>query len=174
MENEKAIESYQIILRILEGAKFVASSYEKIDYGLQFSVGISGLWSGTIRIYENKKGRVKIDFSQLKGDYGSELIRLIETGLKPKNAGRRIKKTICCQACFHLTTGSCDGLLDKSDHCEYWFSPGALVIGTSYFKEELRHARARIEARGHIEIAQKRKKKKHTEQNNVRMQTQVG
>ena len=64
----------------LEKGGFIISPAKEIDYGIQFTVQ-KVLWNGIVRIYRNKKGIVKYDFSQIKEDEKkSEIINLIEEG----------------------------------------------------------------------------------------------
>ena len=79
IEKNKVFEVYEKIRPILESKNFDISGYKEIDYGLQFSVSTLS-WSGVIRIYQNKKGVLKIDYSQLKGGPALEIKRLIERG----------------------------------------------------------------------------------------------
>ncbi len=51
----------------LEQAGFNVRDYKEIDYGVQFSISEGG-WKGLIRIYRNKKGVVKYDYSPIKED----------------------------------------------------------------------------------------------------------
>lgn len=77
-QENKLLETYDHIRSILTVANINVSHYHPIDYGLQFSVSILN-WSGTIRIYQNKKGVLKIDYSQLKGEVNATKIQsLIE------------------------------------------------------------------------------------------------
>ena len=67
----------EIKQKLLDGGIDV-SAYTSISYGIQFSVSIHE-WSGVIRIYQNKKGVVRIDYSQLKnGEYSSKVVSIIE------------------------------------------------------------------------------------------------
>lgn len=72
------IELYESIKPIMESEKFHVSNYKLIDYGLQFDVS-SLDWSGKIRIYQNKKNELKIDYSQLKGLNAKMVQNLIES-----------------------------------------------------------------------------------------------
>ncbi len=77
MENLKAIKTYNDMKAAFSN-KFDVSEYKIINFGIQFRI-YKGSWSGLIRIYENKKGTIKIDYSQLKGDGELALVRhLIE------------------------------------------------------------------------------------------------
>lgn len=77
IEKNKIFEVYENIRSILKEENFDVSPYKQIDYGLQFSVSTLS-WSGVIRIYQNKKGIIKVDYSQLKGGRSLEIQRLIE------------------------------------------------------------------------------------------------
>ncbi len=78
----KAIEIYEKSFHILRGNNFSVSEYKNINYGLQFTIQKNN-WSGIIRIYQNKKGIVKIDYSQLDK---SENSIFIEELLEAKNS----------------------------------------------------------------------------------------
>jgi len=65
-QGNKLLEAYEHVKSILNADSINVSDYQLIDYGLQFTVSIFD-WSGIIRIYKNKKGVFKIDYSQLKG-----------------------------------------------------------------------------------------------------------
>ena len=83
------LEVYKNIKSVLEVDNINVSDYELIDYGLQFNVSILD-WSGIIRIYENKKGILKIDYSQLKG--GVNAIK-IQTLIEGKKATSNLKNS---------------------------------------------------------------------------------
>jgi ribonuclease HIII len=69
---------YTDIKKRLEKADYMISPAKDIDYGIQFTIQ-KVLWNGTLRIYQNKKGIVKYDFSQIKDDKKKdEIISLIE------------------------------------------------------------------------------------------------
>lgn len=73
-EIEKAIQTYEDIRELLSNSEFIISEYKEINYGLQFQIQKLG-WSGVIRIYQNKQGKVKTDFSQLGDSEHSHLIK---------------------------------------------------------------------------------------------------
>jgi len=79
MEKDNRLsETYEHIKSILTANNFSVSEYRLIDYGLQFKVSILD-WSRVIRVYQNKKGNIKIDYSQLKnGNYATKIQNLIE------------------------------------------------------------------------------------------------
>ena len=59
------LKTYESIKLILKTGDVEVSDYQLIDYGLQFTISVLD-WSGIVRIYQNKKGALKIDYSQLK------------------------------------------------------------------------------------------------------------
>ena len=78
MENIKTLQIYDKIKHILSNNNFNISNSESIDFGIQFKVSKFN-WNGVIRIYENKKGITKIDYSQLKDNERLAIVRgLIE------------------------------------------------------------------------------------------------
>jgi ribonuclease HIII len=85
----KLLEVYENIRSILKADNINISDYQLIDYGLQFTVSILD-WSGVIRIYQNKKGALKIDYSQLKG--GVNAIK-IQTLIEGKSSISNIKNS---------------------------------------------------------------------------------
>lgn len=76
-EKTRISEAYENIRSMLRAEGLDVSAYKEIDYGLQFVVSTLS-WSGVIRIYQNKKGILKVDYSQLKGTQSLEIPRLIE------------------------------------------------------------------------------------------------
>lgn len=70
---------YENIKSILKDENISVSEYILIDYGLQFTVSTLN-WSGVIRIYQNKKGVLKIDYSQLKGGVNATKIQSLIEG----------------------------------------------------------------------------------------------
>ena len=76
--SDRLIKIYQNIKTLLESDNFNITDYKDISYGIQFSVSFSN-WSGTIRIYQNKNGIIRNDYSQLKnGEYASKIRAIIE------------------------------------------------------------------------------------------------
>lgn len=67
---------YNELKTILQTAGYRIGEMEPIDYGLQFVIDNGR--RNLLRVYQNKKGRVKYDYSQLKGDSAEEIIALIE------------------------------------------------------------------------------------------------
>ncbi len=51
----------------LEDAGLLVSKFKEIDYGVQFNIA-EGTWKGLMRIYRNKKGVVKYDYSPIKDE----------------------------------------------------------------------------------------------------------
>lgn len=75
LENcDELVQTYNNIKSILQVDNINVSNYQSIDYGLQFAVSI-GDWSKKIRIYQNKKNVIKIDYSPLGSGPNSERIR---------------------------------------------------------------------------------------------------
>lgn len=69
---------YDEIKQKLRDGGIDVAAYTSISYGIQFSVSIHE-WSGVIRIYQNKKGVIRNDYSQLKnGEYSSKVVSIIE------------------------------------------------------------------------------------------------
>jgi len=83
------LEVYENIKSILKTGDVEVSDYQLIEYGLQFTVSILD-WSGIIRIYQNKKGALKIDYSQLKG--GVNAIK-VQTLIEGKRAISNLKNS---------------------------------------------------------------------------------
>lgn len=76
--SERLIKIYQNIKTLLESNNFNITDYKDISYGIQFSVSFSN-WSGIIRIYQNKNGVIRNDYSQIKnGEYASKVRAIIE------------------------------------------------------------------------------------------------
>jgi len=65
-QRNRLLEAYKHIKSTLKSNNFNVSDYKEIAYGVQFTVSTLN-WSGIIRIYQNNKGILKIDYSQLKG-----------------------------------------------------------------------------------------------------------
>lgn len=85
---EKLYEEYRNIKSKLESENFKVSEYTDISYGIQFSVSF-GDWSGVVRIYQNKKGVMKNDYSQLKnGEYASKVIAIAERNRIPQKESK--------------------------------------------------------------------------------------
>jgi len=85
----KPIEEYKHVKSILSINHINVSDYQLIDYGLQFTVSIFG-WSGVIRIYQNKKGVLKIDYSQLND--GANTIK-IQALIESKKISSDLRKS---------------------------------------------------------------------------------
>jgi ribonuclease HIII len=81
-EIEKGIQKYEDLRHLLSTSEFIVSEYKEINYGLQFSIHKSG-WSGVVRIYQNKQGKVKTDFSQLDESENSNLIKSFSEDQSP-------------------------------------------------------------------------------------------
>lgn len=75
----KAIEIYETFLKTLSDYNFRIAEYKTINYGLQFTIQQNN-WSGIIRIYQNKKGIVKVDYSQLDKSQNSIFVEELLEG----------------------------------------------------------------------------------------------
>lgn len=77
-ENNQLGDVYENIRNILTLNNFAVNSYKKIQYGIQFSI-VYGNSQELLRIYQNKKGKIKIDYSLIKSEQIKEKIqKLIE------------------------------------------------------------------------------------------------
>lgn len=75
-----AIQKYEEIKHLLSAGSFTVPDYKEINYGLQFPVEQSN-WSGLVRIYQNKRGAVRVDLSQLdQSDSASTVRSLVQPG----------------------------------------------------------------------------------------------
>jgi len=93
-QGDRLLEIYEHIKSILAADNINISDYQLIDYGLQFNVSILD-WSGIIRIYQNKKGVLKIDYSQLrKGENAVKIQSLIEGKITPSDSAKLNKKGV--------------------------------------------------------------------------------
>jgi ribonuclease HIII len=78
-------QEYNSLKEILTRQGWIVEPCQAIDYGIQFSIGSAG-WNGTVRIYQNKKGQLKYDYSQLRGVKEAEhIIETIESAKGFKN-----------------------------------------------------------------------------------------
>jgi len=78
-QGNRLLKVYEHIKSVLKVDNINVSDYKLIDYGLQFTVSILE-WSGVIRIYQNKKDILKIDYSQLKGGVNAIKIQTLIEG----------------------------------------------------------------------------------------------
>lgn len=77
--SDKLQKTYNNIYSILVRNNIEVSDFKPISYGIQFKVTIHN-WSGVIRVFQNKKGELRNDFSQLKNDeYSQQITSLIES-----------------------------------------------------------------------------------------------
>ena len=95
--NNRPQELYERIRAILKGNDINTSDSVLIDYGLQFTISTFD-WSGVIRIYQNKKGVVKIDYSQLGvGANATRIKTLIEGDLIANSPDTSNKKRVALE-----------------------------------------------------------------------------
>lgn len=123
---EKAIEKYDEFNHLLLANGFTVEKYKQINYGLQFPVQRSN-WSGLVRIYQNNKGVVKTDLSQLDESEHSQLIRSFceDRGVSKV---KEIESTLSDVLTFPMM-GS-----DESGKGDYF---GSLVIACVYVDENI-------------------------------------
>ena len=69
-------ETYENIKEALISNNFKVNNFKKINYGVQFSIDYTN-FSGIIRIYQNKKGQIRIDYSLIKSDQFKQQIQNI-------------------------------------------------------------------------------------------------
>ena len=119
-DNSKKTEIYEKIRASLQADNIHVSPKKEIEYGIQFNVSTLS-WSGVIRIYENKKGVLKIDYSQVKNEaIVSKVKRIFEDRPQPLS--------------HHTTSDIADGKLpiigtDESGKGDYF---GPLVAAGVY------------------------------------------
>jgi len=87
-QKNRLLETYKHVKSALKSNNFNVSDYKEIAYGVQFTVSTLN-WSGLIRIYQNKKGVLKIDYSQLNS--GLNTIK-IQTLIEGKGISSDLKK----------------------------------------------------------------------------------
>lgn len=93
MENqEKLQQTYENIKLVLEENQFQVSSFKQINYGIQFQVTLNKD-SFTIRVYLNKKGAIKYDYSLIKEDNSTtQRIRSLLQGNDTNRNGDEVSK----------------------------------------------------------------------------------
>ncbi len=75
---EKLEKLFEISKEKAEKSGFNITDFKSINYGIQFQVSKLS-WQGILRIYANKKGQVKYDYSQIKDErIKDELFNSIE------------------------------------------------------------------------------------------------
>ena len=67
MDIQKAIDYYCEICSLAEQKGYAISEYRQIDYGMQFSIS-TNVTTGLLRVFQNKKGILKVDSSQIKSE----------------------------------------------------------------------------------------------------------
>lgn len=71
---DKLVRNYDAIKQALRTRNYTVSDYKSISYGIQFTISRNKR-SGVIRLFQNKKGNVTIDFSQLRDSLIEDEIR---------------------------------------------------------------------------------------------------
>lgn len=69
--------TYEMIKEKLLRHSFIVSAPSTINYGMQFEI-TKDLWSSVLRVYENKKGRITVDYFTLKGEKAAAVRLIIE------------------------------------------------------------------------------------------------
>jgi ribonuclease HIII len=69
--------TYEMIKEKLLRHSFIVSAPSTINYGMQFEI-TKDLWSSVLRVYENKKGRITVDYFTLKGEKAAAVRSIIE------------------------------------------------------------------------------------------------
>ena len=88
-----ATQKYQELGTVLSADGFDVADYKAINYGLQFSIEKLN-WSGLVRIYQNKKGTVRVDLSQLDQSKEANRVRnLTESDGRPLTTARSHEKS---------------------------------------------------------------------------------
>ncbi len=123
---DKAIQKYEDLRQLLSASEFIVSDYKEISYGLQFSIQNSG-WSGVVRIYQNKQGNVKTDFSQLDESENSNLIKRLSEDKIP-SLSKEVSSTLPSEIALPVI-GS-----DESGKGDYF---GPLVSACIYVDEKV-------------------------------------
>lgn len=81
---ERLLDTYRNMRNVLESESIVVSECKDIAYGIQFSVAYGGC-VGVIRVYQNAKGVLRNDYSQLKnGELALKVKTIIEQRETPK------------------------------------------------------------------------------------------
>jgi ribonuclease HIII len=75
-KNDRLSIMYDQIKNVLEDNSYNIGIFRRISYGIQFRAS-KNHWSGIIRIYQNKKGNIKIDYSKLRDEKFEYEIRSI-------------------------------------------------------------------------------------------------
>lgn len=68
---------HEIIKKKLNRYDFDVSEIKLINYGMQFEIS-KGQWKSTMRVYQKKDGKIKMDYSALKGEKAAAVISIIE------------------------------------------------------------------------------------------------
>lgn len=89
MSPENIHKAYERIRKLLEDNYFEVSDHKSISYGLQFSI-TSSEQTGIIRLYQNKKGHLNYDFSQIKDSlFANKVMSLIEGEANKKESSEK-------------------------------------------------------------------------------------
>lgn len=127
-QENKLLILYENIKSTLQVENINVSNYQLIDYGLQFAVSTID-WSGKIRIYQNKKGILKIDYSQLGSGINASRIQTMIEGKNSTQSDSKIlhKKDVDIELEFPIIG------TDESGKGDYF---GSLVSAGVYVDEQ--------------------------------------
>lgn len=79
MTKDSLSRLYHEIRQRLQGNAIDVSNYQDISYGIQFTVSRTGQ-TGLVRVYQNKKGTIKYDYSQIKEPLLAKIVRQVIEG----------------------------------------------------------------------------------------------
>ncbi len=83
MPSDALNKIYDRIKSVLEVNRYDVTPSKDIPYGIQFTLSLNS-WSGVLRIYENKKGAIKVDYSPLR-DKAVQIRSLLESDRFPSD-----------------------------------------------------------------------------------------
>lgn len=89
----RLLETYNHVKSVLKSNNFNVSNYKEIAYGVQFTVSALN-WSGLIRIYQNKKGVLRIDYSQLNNSENAIKIQTLIEGKGIPSGSKDLNKNV--------------------------------------------------------------------------------
>jgi len=92
-QKNRLFETYKHIKSALKSNNFNVSDYKEIAYGVQFTASTLN-WSGLIRIYQNKKGVLRIDYSQLNSGVNAIKIQTLIEGKGISSDSKNLNKNV--------------------------------------------------------------------------------
>lgn len=127
MTNTSLQSLYQEIKQKLQNNAIDVSNCQNISYGIQFNVNHNNQ-SGLVRVYQNKKGQVKYDFSQIKEPFLAQSVQHIISGPSVVNVNVKLDKKADINIGFPLIG------TDESGKGDYF---GPLVSAGVYVDENM-------------------------------------